>query len=81
MDECNPERINNGAHINFAKLRQIHKAISTLRRFQATPYSLPSDNDELASVFTAKTPVQSDEELYAMSLLREPRNAELSELL
>ncbi len=68
--------------INFAKQTLYYTSINTLRQWQSDSSSESIELvDEVASLITSKRVLLSNEELYRLSLLREPRNADLSEIV
>jgi hypothetical protein len=59
--------------INFGKRVLVYNIISTILRYQQQPYGF-ARHDEIQAWFESVTPL-SENELYAQSLLREPRGA------
>ncbi|KAL6072757.1 Exosome complex component CSL4 [Balamuthia mandrillaris] len=62
-----------GKLINFQKHKLVHNVITTVTRFQKTPYNL--EKVESVQNFLAALPTADDKKLYALSLKVEPRNA------
>merc|ERR1711992_379293 len=70
IDEGNPDKL--GRLVNFGKRKLVSKVIAGLQQYQASPYNLetvPRIVKVLSKKFTC-----TDEDLYKMSLLREPRS-------
>ncbi|KAL6065502.1 Receptor-like protein kinase 2 [Balamuthia mandrillaris] len=63
--------------INFGKRRLVYGIISTIQKYQEIPYQLAPADDIQRWI---AQPVMSDKELYAASLLCEPRNATKAQL-
>jgi len=65
--------------INFRKRQLVSEVVSEIQLYQQFPYDLPADQ-KLLSLFH-NLPSSTEEQLYQISLLREPRNAERGDIL
>jgi hypothetical protein len=71
IEDGNPDKMGN--LINFGKRKLVSKVISLLQRYQPTPYNLETVPRIIKLL--SKTINVTDNDLYQMSLLREPRGA------
>jgi len=71
IEEGNPDKMGN--LINFSKRKLVSKQISQLQQYQSTPYNL--DPVPRIIKIVSKPVNATDDDLYKLSLLREPRNA------
>jgi hypothetical protein len=69
IEDGNPDKMGN--LINFGKRKLVSKVISQLQRYQPSPYNLETVPRIIKLI--SKTISASDDELYQLSLLREPR--------
>lgn len=76
IEDGNPNMI--GKKINFSKQELIWKVLSDIVRYQCSPYAIAPQNP--AYSLLSALPSLSSDELYALSLLREPRGCELKDL-
>ena len=60
--------------INFSKRRKIFQTLREIEQYQTTPYELQGVPSILS--FLSELPHNDADELYRLSLLREPRGAE-----
>lgn len=65
--------------VNFHKRRLVYKVLAEIEQFQLTGYNCNIDPN-IMILLTQLNYVQDDTEMYAISLLREPRNAERSDI-
>jgi hypothetical protein len=77
IDEGNPD-FENGL-INFTKVKLVYKIISEIAVFQQTEYNLLLYH--LLNTFLHTLGEVDDAQLYRLSLAREPRNADRSQIL
>lgn len=82
IDEGNPDKIrqpNGPSLINFSKQKQTYASVSALRQFQSVAYDI-EEEDQVSLLVTVHVTLMTEEQLYAMSLEREPRNADISDV-
>ena len=72
IDEGNPDKL--GRLINFGKRKLVSKVIAGLQQYQASPYNL--DTVPRIVKLVSKKLNYTDDDLYKMSLLREPRGSQ-----
>jgi len=60
--------------INFKKRRQLYSVIEEIQTYQSEPYTCKEDKDVM--VFLTAVPHNDEDELYRISLIREPRGVE-----
>jgi son of sevenless len=70
IDEGNPDFVNE--KINFTKVKRVSKIIKNLNTYQQTPYDIKL-HEGLQNYFDQLDVRLEDEEMYELSLLREPR--------
>eukprot|EP00026_Physarum_polycephalum_P009856 Phypoly_transcript_09993.p1 GENE.Phypoly_transcript_09993~~Phypoly_transcript_09993.p1 ORF type:complete len:442 (+),score=94.76 Phypoly_transcript_09993:72-1328(+) len=82
VDEGNPDTItsNSCTLVNFSKYHLIHKVISDTLQYQHTTYQSIAPVPYIQSFLRNLTP-PLEKDLYAISLLREPRGASKAEIL
>eukprot|EP00026_Physarum_polycephalum_P002714 Phypoly_transcript_02722.p1 GENE.Phypoly_transcript_02722~~Phypoly_transcript_02722.p1 ORF type:complete len:821 (+),score=152.14 Phypoly_transcript_02722:35-2497(+) len=79
IDDGNPDTIN--GLINFAKRKLVYTVIDKVKQYQQSPYNLQPVY-QIASLLVSLVWEHMDEDKqFKISLLREPRNAERSEIL
>ena len=76
IDE-NPDTVN--GLINFTKRRLIYSVISKIQQYQQTHYNLQPVDQIIQELLKVNT--LDETTLYNMSLKREPRNADRSEIV
>ena len=72
IDEGNPDKI--GKLVNFGKRKLVSKVIAGLQQYQASPYNL--DTVPRIVKLLSKKLNYTDDDLYKMSLQREPRGSQ-----
>ena len=76
IEDGNPDNVR--GLINFAKRRMLHRVISDTLLFQEKEYDIAPTGG--VSELVATIPPVVEKEIYNMSLLREPRDCEKSDL-
>jgi hypothetical protein len=76
IEDGNPNNI--GHLINFHKRRLVHRVLQDIEQYQDTAFNIPPD-PRLAFIL-GKLSFVDDNELYNLSLLREPRGAERTDI-
>jgi len=79
INDGNADLVGEARAINFKKRRMVHRVLAAVRHYQQGAYDLPQD--ERAALYTLALPQLTDDDLYQLSLKREPRGAEISDLL
>jgi hypothetical protein len=77
IEDGNPDTIN--GLINFTKRRLVFRVISDVSRYQQNAYNLHPVPQIIALLSNLDT--KKDDELYELSLKREPREAERKDIL
>ena len=77
IDEGNPDMIDGMIH--FAKRELVYKLLSQISTYQVKGYNLEVVPE--LQEFLSDLPMLDEKEMYAASLLREPRNVPRSEIL
>jgi hypothetical protein len=77
IEDGNPDTID--GQINFKKRELVFKVIQEVQLYQSQPYTYPVV--EPIATFLADLPNLGEKELHELSLLLEPRDAELSQIL
>lgn len=77
IEDGNPDTID--GQINFKKRELIFKVIQEVQLYQSQPYTYPVV--EPIATFLADLPNLGEKDLHELSLLLEPRDAELSQIL
>lgn len=72
IDEGNKDVISD--LVNFQKRRLMYKVLREIEQYQAQPYDLTVVPNVLA--FLSELPHNDSDELFRLSLIREPRNVE-----
>ena len=75
----NPDILKNSL-INFGKRELVYNILREIQDYQQTPYKTPLV-DNIASFLDQLPHIHSENDMYDLSLLREPRNAEKETLL
>ena len=75
IDE-NPDTVN--GMINFTKRRLVYSVISKIQQYQQTPYNIQPVDQIIQQLLQVS--ILDDTTLYNLSLKREPRKAERSEI-
>lgn len=76
IEDGNPNNI--GHLINFHKRRLVHRVLQDIEQYQDTPFNIHPDNR--LSFTLSKLTFMDDNELYNLSLIREPRGCERSDI-
>jgi len=76
IEEGNPDTLS--GQINYSKRQMMYKVIAEIQQYQKSGYNLQRVS-QIANLFR-KVPKQSEEELFALSLEYEPKDAQLSQL-
>jgi hypothetical protein len=71
IEEGNKDYVGDNELINFGKRRQVARVILEMRTYQQTPYNL--EEVPLLREFLTKHEPDSDNQLWSLSLVREPR--------
>jgi len=73
IEDGNPDDLPSGEEtlINFRKRELVFRVIDEIQRYQQTPYKTEVDPSMLSAI--QELPFNSDDDLYALSLQREPR--------
>lgn len=80
IEEGNPDYIN--GLINFGKRKLVYTVISSVKQYQQAAYNLQPVYQIACLLWKpAKERMMDEEEQYRLSLLREPRNKDRSEIL
>jgi hypothetical protein len=66
-------------YYNWKKRKLAFKVLQNIKKFQNTPYSFPVEQPAYSILY--ELPSLSEDNLYGMSLIREPKNIELKSLL
>jgi len=69
----------NGGEINFKKRELIYQTLQEIQLYQTTPYSFPPV--EPIYTFLTDLPFCSEKDLFDISLILEPRDAELTQIV
>jgi hypothetical protein len=76
IEDGNPNNI--GHLINFHKRRLVHRVLQDIEQYQDTPFNFPIDTR--LSFVLGKLSFIDDNELYNLSLLREPRGCDRADI-
>lgn len=73
IEDGNPDNIESTGEklVNFRKRELVFRVIDEIQRYQQTPYKTEVDPSVLSAI--QELPFNGDDELYALSLQREPR--------
>lgn len=77
MEDGNPDTIEDATGkqlINFTKRGMVYELIQKLLDYQNTPYSFPAF--EPVQTLLTEFPFDEEKQQFALSLVREPRNAD-----
>ncbi len=77
IEDGNPDMIN--GEINFKKREQIYQSLQEVQLYQAKPYDFPVV--EPISTFLTDLPFLGEKELHELSLMLEPRDCELNQIV
>lgn len=79
INDGNQDLVGEACAINFKKRRMVHRVLDAVETYQKGAYETPVH--ECAQLFTLSFPQLNDDDLYKLSLKREPRGAEITDIL